>query len=44
LDGCSRFIINWDLREPMTEADIEILFGAGQAGTGAETQGDHRLR
>lgn len=24
LDGCSRYIVNWDLRESMTEADIEI--------------------
>jgi transposase InsO family protein len=25
LDGCSRYIVNWDLRESMTEAEIEIL-------------------
>jgi len=25
LDGCSRFIVHWDLRESMTEADIEII-------------------
>jgi transposase InsO family protein len=25
LDGCSRQIVNWDLRESMTEADIEII-------------------
>ena len=25
LDGCSRYIVNWDLRESMTEADIEIV-------------------
>ena len=25
LDGCSRFIVNWDLRQSMTEADIEII-------------------
>jgi len=25
LDGCSRYIVNWDLRESMTEADIEII-------------------
>jgi len=24
-DGCSRYIVNWDLRESMTEADIEII-------------------
>ena len=25
LDGYSRYIVNWDIRESMTEADIEIL-------------------
>jgi len=25
LDGCSRFIIHWELREQMTERDIEII-------------------
>jgi transposase InsO family protein len=25
LDGYSRFIVNWDIREAMTEADIEII-------------------
>ena len=25
LDGCSRYIVNRDLRESMTEADIEII-------------------
>jgi transposase InsO family protein len=25
LDGSSRYIVNWDLRESMTEADIEII-------------------
>jgi putative transposase len=25
LDGCSRFLVHWDLREQMTEADIEII-------------------
>lgn len=25
LDGFSRFIVHWDLRESMTEADIEII-------------------
>jgi len=25
LDGCSRYIVNWDLRESMTESDIEII-------------------
>ena len=26
LDGCSRYIVNWDLRESMTEADIETSY------------------
>jgi putative transposase len=25
LDGCSRYIVHWDIRESMTEADIEII-------------------
>jgi len=25
LDGFSRYIVHWDLRESMTEADIEII-------------------
>lgn len=25
LDGCSRFIVHWELRERMTEADVEIV-------------------
>jgi transposase InsO family protein len=25
LDGCSRYIVNWNLRESMTEADIEVI-------------------
>jgi transposase InsO family protein len=25
LDGCSRYIVNWDLRGSMTEADIEVI-------------------
>lgn len=30
LDGCSRYIVNWDLREAMTEADIEIILQAAK--------------
>lgn len=26
LDGCSRYIVHWDIREQMTEVDIEIIF------------------
>ena len=25
LDGCSRFIVHWDVRESMTEAEIELI-------------------
>jgi hypothetical protein len=25
LDGCSRFLVHWDLRESMKEADIEMI-------------------
>jgi len=25
LDGCSRTIVNWDIREAMTETDVEII-------------------
>lgn len=25
LDGCSRYIVNWDIRKTMTEADVEII-------------------
>lgn len=30
LDGYSRFIVHWDLRESMTEADIEIILQAAR--------------
>jgi putative transposase len=30
LDGCSRYVVNWDLRESMTEADIEIILQAAK--------------
>ena len=30
LDGSSRYIVNWDLRESMTEADIEIILQAAK--------------
>lgn len=29
LDGMSRFIVHWDLRESMTEQDVEIIVQAG---------------
>src|SRR5512140_1257359 len=30
LDGCSRYIVHWDLRESMTESDIEIILEAAK--------------
>jgi putative transposase len=30
LDGFSRFLVHWDLRESMTEADIEIILEAAK--------------
>src|SRR5262245_56189467 len=29
LDGCSRAIVHWELRETMTEADVEIILQRG---------------
>jgi transposase InsO family protein len=29
LDGCSRFLVHWELRESMTEADVEIILQRG---------------
>lgn len=33
LDGCSRYIVNWDLRESMTETVIEIHHLGARQGT-----------
>jgi transposase InsO family protein len=30
LDGCSRYIVHWDLRESMTEMEIEIILEAAR--------------
>jgi transposase InsO family protein len=30
LDGCSRFIVHWEIRERMTEADIETIIQRGR--------------
>src|SRR5438128_6091774 len=30
LDGCSRFLVHWDLRESMKEADIEMILERAQ--------------
>ena len=31
LDGCSRFIIHWEIRESMTEADVETIIQRARA-------------
>ena len=33
LDGFSRYIVNWDLRESMTETDIEIIWSGPKSNT-----------
>lgn len=30
LDGCSRYIVHWEIRESMTESDIEIIIQRGR--------------
>lgn len=30
LDGCSRYIVHWEIRETMTEADVEIILQRGR--------------
>lgn len=30
LDGCSRYLVNWDIRESMTELDVEIVLQAAR--------------
>ena len=30
LDGCSRYIVHWEIRESMTEGDIEIIIQRGR--------------
>ena len=30
LDGCSRCVVNWNIRESMTEADIELIIERGR--------------
>jgi putative transposase len=45
LDGCSRYIVNWDLLESMTKADIEVMLQR-RRGTSSEgaTPDDLRQR
>ena len=30
LDGCSRYIVHWEIRETMTEAEVEIIIQRGR--------------
>lgn len=30
LDGCSRYVVHWEIREQMTEADVEIILQRAQ--------------
>ena len=30
LDGCSRYIVHWEIRETMTESDVEIILQRGR--------------
>ena len=41
LDGCSRYIVNWDLRESMTEADIEIILERAKETSPGSAAPDH---
>ena len=41
LDGCSRYIVNWDLRESMTEADIEIILERARRSTLKQSHGSY---
>ncbi|WP_074306054.1 integrase catalytic domain-containing protein [Singulisphaera sp. GP187] len=31
LDGCSRFIVHWEIRESMTEAEVETIVQRGRS-------------
>ena len=41
LDGWSRYIVNWDLRESMTEADIEIIMERAKEEVPGSAASDH---
>src|SRR3974390_322705 len=41
LDGYSRYIVNWDIREAMTEADIEIMLQGGEGEVPGGAAQDH---
>ena len=42
LDGFSRYIVNWDIRESMTEADIEIIVKGRRRSTRRRGPGSSR--
>ena len=41
LDGYSRYLVHWEVREAMTEADVEVILQRAQAeaGRGAPATG-----
>ncbi len=41
LDGCSRFIVHWELRESMKEADVEIVLQRAREKFPGEHSADH---
>ena len=43
LDGFSRFIVNWDIRESMTEADIEIILQGAKENFRKRARGSSRI-
>jgi transposase InsO family protein len=42
LDGYSRYIVNWDIRGAMTEADIEIILQGAKENGGRKSQAEVR--
>ena len=41
LDGCSRFIVHWEIRETMTEADVETIIQRARERYPDATPADH---
>jgi transposase InsO family protein len=37
LDGCSRFVVHWEIRESMTEADVEIVLQRAREAVATKT-------
>ena len=42
LDGCSRLIVHWEIREQMTEADVETIIQRARSGTPTPVRGSSR--